>query len=205
MTTLASLADNKRTDKNTTHCYLDLYQELFGSKKETAKHVLEVGVQQGGSFKLWYDYFTNATIHGYDLLTLDYMNQHYNFTNEVLAKMPDQSRVHLVTGVDAYLPDNIIKYVDPNIRYDVMVDDGPHTLESMVKFIILYLPLLAPGGVLVIEDIPRLEWTDVLMTYVHPHLRANVKVYDLRPIKQRFDDIIMVVHAPQPQPVVIDV
>ena len=37
---LEELAYNDRTDKNTTHSYLPLYQKLFSSKKETAKNVL---------------------------------------------------------------------------------------------------------------------------------------------------------------------
>jgi hypothetical protein len=33
---LIDLVDNSRTDKNTTHSYLDLYEKLLFSKKETA-------------------------------------------------------------------------------------------------------------------------------------------------------------------------
>ena len=64
---LEELADNTRTDKNTVHSYLPLYQRLLSSKKETAKHVLEVGIWYGGSIKLWSDFFTNATVYGVDV------------------------------------------------------------------------------------------------------------------------------------------
>jgi len=37
---LEDLVDNSRTDKNTVHSYLPLYQKLLISKKETAKNVL---------------------------------------------------------------------------------------------------------------------------------------------------------------------
>jgi len=49
---LVDLADNSRTDKNTTHSYLPLYQKLLVNKKETAKNVLEVGIFHGGSINL---------------------------------------------------------------------------------------------------------------------------------------------------------
>mgnify|MGYP000315327180 CR=1 FL=1 len=65
---LVQLADNSRTDKNTVHSYLPLYQQLLISKKETAKNVLEVGICNGGSIKLWSDFFTNATVYGIDIL-----------------------------------------------------------------------------------------------------------------------------------------
>lgn len=44
---LLSLIDNSRTDKNTAHTYIDLYETLLGSRKQTAKAVLEVGIYRG--------------------------------------------------------------------------------------------------------------------------------------------------------------
>jgi hypothetical protein len=64
---LEELVDNSRTDKNTTHSYLPLYQKLLVGKKETAKNVLEIGVCGGGSIKMWSEFFTNAIIHGLDI------------------------------------------------------------------------------------------------------------------------------------------
>ena len=61
---LTDLVDNRYTDKNTTHSYLPLYDELLKSRKETARAVLEVGVYHGGSIALWHRYFTNAVVHG---------------------------------------------------------------------------------------------------------------------------------------------
>ena len=63
---LKTLVDNVRTDKNTVHYYLDTYEQLFKPMRETAKNVLEIGVRDGGSMKLWHDYFPNATIYGID-------------------------------------------------------------------------------------------------------------------------------------------
>ena len=53
---LEEIVDNSRTDKNTTHSYLPLYQKLLINKRETAKNVLEVGIYRGGSIKLWSDF-----------------------------------------------------------------------------------------------------------------------------------------------------
>jgi hypothetical protein len=58
---LEQIVDNTRTDKNTTHSYLPLYESLFKNKKETTQNILEIGFQNGGSIKLWRDYFINAT------------------------------------------------------------------------------------------------------------------------------------------------
>ena len=71
---LEEIVDNSRTDKNTIHSYLPLYEKLLKNKKETAKNVLEVGIgdfnqgiTNGGSIKLWHDYFINATVHALDI------------------------------------------------------------------------------------------------------------------------------------------
>jgi len=53
---LIELVYNSRTDKNTTHSYLELYYDLFVSKKESSKNVLDVGIYHGGSIKLWKDF-----------------------------------------------------------------------------------------------------------------------------------------------------
>ena len=68
---LEEIVDNMKTDKNTKHYYLPLYQKLLISKKETAKNVLEVGIYNGGSIKLWSDFFTNANVYGLDIMNIN--------------------------------------------------------------------------------------------------------------------------------------
>ena len=46
---------------------LPLYETLLEPIKNTAGNILEIGVHSGGSIKLWYDYFTKATIYGCDI------------------------------------------------------------------------------------------------------------------------------------------
>ena len=70
---LTSIADSTRTDKNTTHSYLELYDQLLVSRKTTAEHVLEIGIgpadkPNGGSIRMWHDYFDIAQIHALDII-----------------------------------------------------------------------------------------------------------------------------------------
>jgi predicted O-methyltransferase YrrM len=49
-------------------------------------------------------------------------------------------------------------------KIDILIDDGPHTLESHIKLLELYLPKMNTGGVIVIEDIsydPNLIYNNV--------------------------------------------
>ena len=76
------------------------------------------------------------------------------------------------------------------IKFDFILDDGPHTLESIKKFIQLYSKVITNDGILFIEDVTYWEWIEILTNEVPKNLKKYIKVYDLRPIKNRFDDIV---------------
>ena len=186
---LEELSDNSKTDKNTVHSYLPLYQKLLVNKRETAKNVLEVGIgnfseKNGGSIKLWRDYFTNATIYGLDILPI----------NRVMDELLNDDRVILYTSIDAYNSDFFItNFLDKNIRCDFMLDDGPHSLESMKQFIKLYSQIMTDDGILIIEDVQSWDWIDILKNEVPENLKQFIKIYDLRPNKNRYDDIVFTI------------
>ena len=77
---------------------------------------------------------------------------------------------------------------------DIVLDDGPHTLPSMVAFINLYLPLLKYDGILAIEDVQDIAWIDELRAATPDALKPYIEVYDLRSVKGRYDDIIFVIN-----------
>ena len=179
---LLELVDNTRTDKNTVHSYLGLYQELLVNKKDTAKNVLEVGIHLGGSIKLWSDFFINATVYGLDII------------NNVWDELKNKSNIILYTSTDAYNEDFFNSTIkDKNIQFDFMIDDGPHTLESMKQFIKLYSQIMTNDGILIIEDVQSWDWIDILKNEVPNNLKQYIKVYDLRPNKNRYDDIVFTI------------
>ena len=181
---LEEIVDNSLTDKNTTHSYLPLYQQLLIGKKETAKNVLEVGVSTGGSIKLWSDFFTNAVVYGLDILDINIM----------YSGIKNNEKIILHASTDAYDDDFFnTHFLNKNIKCDFMLDDGPHTLESMKQFIKLYSQIMTDDGILIIEDVPFLDWIDILKNEVPEELKKYVKVYDLRPNKNRFDDIVFTI------------
>jgi len=141
---LEQIADNSRTDKNTLHSYLPLYEKLLNKKKDTATNVLEVGICLGGSIKMWHDYFKNATVYGLDIMSID----------DVYGGIKNKERITLHTSSDAYNKQFFdANFLSKNIKFDLVLDDGPHTLQSMIQFIQLYSQLLADDGILIIEDV----------------------------------------------------
>jgi cephalosporin hydroxylase len=191
MLQLIDLVDNTKTDKNTCHSYIPVYQKLFESKKYDTNNILEIGIgepkqnkENGGSIKLWHDYFSNSTIYGLDIHDISDVNE------EII----DKQRIKLYTSVDAYDTTFIENtFIKNNIQFDILIDDGPHTLDSMIFFVKHYLPLLKDDGVLVIEDIPDMNWTQILKENTPEDLRQYVKCFDLRSIKNRWDDIMFVI------------
>uniref|UniRef100_A0A6C0APC9 Methyltransferase n=1 Tax=viral metagenome TaxID=1070528 RepID=A0A6C0APC9_9ZZZZ len=184
------LVDNSKTDKNTNHSYLSLYNQLLINKKTTAKNVLEIGIgdfgeKNGGSIKLWKDFFTNATIYGIDILPI----------NRVMDELINNSRVVLYTSTDGY---NEIffktQFLEKNIKFDFLLDDGPHTLESMKQFIKLYSQVMADDGILIIEDIQSWSWIDILKNEVPEQLKQYIIIHDLRSNKNRYDDIVFTIN-----------
>jgi len=184
---LEDLADNNRTDKNTTHSYLPLYQKLLVKKKETAKNVLEVGIQNGGSIKLWHDFFINANVYGLDIEHIDSKN--INVTDIV-----NNEKIILHTSCDAYNKEFFYNnFLNKNIKFDFILDDGPHTLQTMVEFIYYYSQLMTDDGILIIEDVQSWDWISILISEVPENLKEFIKVYDLRDIKGRYDDIVFTI------------
>src|ERR1051325_11492314 len=65
---LAWLAAVYGTDKGATmHRYVDLYEKYLAPRRRTATAVLEIGVHQGASLRMWRDYFPHAEIVGLDV------------------------------------------------------------------------------------------------------------------------------------------
>ena len=186
---LKELINNSFTDKNTTHSYIDLYQQLLVSKKETAKNILEIGIgdfgpKNGGSILLWKNFFTNAIIYAIDILPND----------RVMDQLFNDNRIILFTSTDGYNNDFFTNnFLNKNIKFDFMLDDGPHTLESMQQFIKLYSQIMTDNGILIIEDVQSMDWIDVLKNEVPNHLKDFIKIYDLRHIKNRYDDIVFTI------------
>jgi hypothetical protein len=166
------------TDKNTSHSYLPIYDNILKRKKETAKNVLEVGICYGGSVELWTKYFNNATVWALDIMP----------EIRIPEKLKNIDKVKLISG-DAYSP-FLFSALFRGKKFDVVIDDGPHTLESQIKFLSLYSLLLEDDGILIIEDIQEIHYLDILRENTPEPLKQYIRTFDLRDKKGRYDDVV---------------
>jgi cephalosporin hydroxylase len=167
------------TDKHTTHSYIDVYEGLFSRIRSSCTNIMEIGVQNGGSIKLWNDYFPNAMIYGLDI------DIHQNRCRE------PSPRVRFIQA-DAYTSECASTF-ETDV-FDVVIDDGPHTLDSMCKVVDLYYRIVKPGGYLIIEDVQDMSWIPIIKEHVP--VAASWSVLDRRIIKNRYDDVMIVIQKP---------
>ena len=168
------------TDKNTIHSYFDSYDKLFSPIKDSAKNILEIGIYAGGSIKLWHDYFVNANIYAVDI------------TRCVTGSWIDNYERIKTYQANAYSQDFLMyEFIQKNIKFDLIIEDGPHSLETQQFAASIYSNILSDQGMIVIED--------VMIDNVHPivdsfpkHLQSSIEVIDLRSVKNRCDDILIV-------------
>lgn len=187
---LAAYCDDSLTDKNTWHSYLEVYEKLFASKRDTATHVLEIGIgpymPNGGSILMWTGYFPNAQVHALDVIPM-------SSVNPLLIPHP---RIHLHTQSDAYQQSFFVNtFLSKRMKFDILIDDGPHTIDTMVTFVKQYSKILKEDGIMVVEDVQTMDWIDTLREATPDELKPYIEVYDRREVKGRYDDIMFVINC----------
>ena len=169
------------TDKNSDHSYGRVYEALLDMVP--GKAIMEVGIFHGGSMLLWQELFPESVIVG-----IDNRNAVHG---SVMERLTD--RATLLFN-DAYDSTFVHQFEALGCSYGMIIDDGPHTLSSQCDFLSLYLPLLEPGGIAVVEDVSAEHHLAALNACV-PDKWAR-QFIDLRSIKGRADDIMFVVRRP---------
>lgn len=170
---------NYGTDKGEPKSYIEgYYEENFKRYREKDITLVEIGVRSGASLKLWSEYFSEQSkIYGLD--NLYDKDVHSVPINE---EWTSSQNVEYIVG-DAYTQEICDRL--PSI--DILIDDGPHTFESHVKLLEVYIPKLNPGGVIVIEDISYDP--NSLYEYVPDHLKDSSSLYDFG----SYDDKLIVI------------
>jgi len=126
--------------------YLSVYDSCFAEYKDRPLNLLEVGVQNGGSLEVWSKYFTKAQkIIGCDI------------NPDCVKLVYDDKRISVVVG-DANAKDIFERIKGLSGSFDIIIDDGSHDSRDIIKTFLLYFPLLAPGGIFVVEDTHTLYW-----------------------------------------------
>lgn len=169
------------TDKGSYHDYLEGYYSKEFTNPEKVTSILEIGVQNGGSLILWHEWFTSAKIVGIDVTDACLKN----YKEASLGREFPRIEIIIADGYDKSVVDG-----HKDNSYDYIIDDGPHTLESMKDAIELWMPKVKKGGKLIIEDLQHVEWFDELADWAKKFGYEKYRTFDLRENKGRYDDLI---------------
>jgi hypothetical protein len=124
-------AELPRTDKGRDgHDYCVAYEQHLGHLRDEAAYLLEVGVWDGDSLRMWEQWAEDWEIIGLDIEPREQVN-----TERVKT---------IVANVCDWDPDGYL--------FDVVIDDGSHKGWDVVSAHARLWPRLVPGGFYCIED-----------------------------------------------------
>ena len=149
---LAEICSVYKSDKGWYHSYIPQYEKLLNSKAEKITKFLEIGVLYGQSLKMWRDFLPNAHVYG-----IDDFSQLHGVCNEPLdpAKIREdlaaEERITFIEGSceDKQVMDTLLE----GMEFDVIIDDGSHTLDQQVSNLKYFVPKLGFMGLYICEDV----------------------------------------------------
>lgn len=137
MDPLTSLGMRYGTDK-VSHGFCFFYHYHLVEVREEIRKVLEIGIFRGSSIHMWREYFPGAVIHGFDQL-------HYS------VQLPDRVCLHQGDQTDRASLRQLLDATGS--EFDLIIDDGGHTMEQQQVSLGFLFPHVRPGGVYVVEDL----------------------------------------------------
>ena len=135
MNRLTEIGIKHDTDKATLHTFTEFYHDYM--VKYTNPRLLEIGIYHGASLKMWEEFFGSPIIVGLDIEP----NKQYESAN-IKTIVADQRK-----------PEELLKCLEVCNEYDIIVDDGGHTMQQQLVTIATLFPHLKSGGLYVLEDL----------------------------------------------------
>lgn len=139
---LTNLANKYNSDKGTVfgskHGFTEDYGPYFEKYKCEKINILEIGINDGSSLRMWYDYFPHATIVGIDIDDKLTYNNDRTFCG-ILDQSNSEHLKHFVVNTD--------------LNFDIIIDDGSHHISDQQLTFGHLFPLVRPGGIYIIEDL----------------------------------------------------
>lgn len=145
------LATIYKSDKWGTHFYTKHYNTHFKKYKFKKIKLFEIGVGGyhfpyvgGNSLRMWKRYFPFGKIFSLDIYDKSFI---------------EEKRIKIFKGsqTDEILLDQIIDQIGAP---DIIIDDGSHINEHVIKTFSILFPKLKNGGIYVIEDTETSYWPD---------------------------------------------
>ena len=146
---LSRLARFYGTDKWGNHWYTQHYQRYFAPLRKQRLNLLEIGVggyaesrTGGASLRMWKAYFRKSRIVGIDLYEKSRFSE-----KRIDIRQCDQTDSDVLTRLSHEYG-----------GFDIIIDDGSHLNDNVIKTFNILFPLLRPEGIYVVEDTQTAYW-----------------------------------------------
>jgi hypothetical protein len=138
------------TDKASSHHgYLDFYDRFFEKLRGRPVRILEIGVLQGASVKMWETYFPYGLVIGADI------------NPDVVRFESKRIKIEIIDQ------SNIQNLIDLGVKhgpFDVIVEDGSHLWEHQITSLRTLFPFLKDKGFYIVEDL-QTNFGDMIKNY----------------------------------------
>jgi len=131
------------TDKVTVHNYTPIYMTHFRKLRNRKVKLLEIGIggynnptKGGRSLKMWKSYFRKGMIYGIDIFDKSQIQE-----NRIIVFKGDQTDIDLLNRITIETG-----------KLDIIIDDGSHINNHVIKTFTILFQKLKKGGIYVIED-----------------------------------------------------
>lgn len=126
--------------------YFEIYHQWFNSYRDKPVNILEIGVYQGGSLKMWREYFGEKA----RIFAIDVNPDCKQFEDEnIEIFIGSQSDRDFLEDVKARIP-----------KLDILIDDGGHVMDQQIlSFEVLYGHIKS-GGLYLCEDLHTSYWAN---------------------------------------------
>lgn len=118
--------------------YTATYGRFFAHLRAIPIRLLEIGIDRGASIPVWEEFFTAGTFAAIDI------------REKCRKYATERTTVHIGSQTDPGFLRSVSGKSGP---FDVIIDDGGHTMEQQQVSLTTLWSLLNPGGVYVIEDL----------------------------------------------------
>jgi cephalosporin hydroxylase len=201
-TELCMIMEKNKSDKGNSniqiawHNYTQIYTQLFKNLKP--KRIFELGLgtndlnissnmgvngRPGASHYGWSEYFPDAKVYGADI---DY-NCLFS-TEKIKTFYCDQTNVSSI--------ENLWKQYELQESFDIIIDDGAHTIESIIVFFENSIHKLQTGGYYIVEDIRNDHmdfWEQMIPQMRSKYLNFQFKMIKIPNILNTMDNNLIVI------------
>ncbi|MBH8561821.1 class I SAM-dependent methyltransferase [Nostoc sp. CENA67] len=135
------------------HMYAQHYEKHFAPIRKQELKILEIGIggydnpaDGGSSLKLWKTYFPNSMIYGIDIV-------------DKTAFAEDRIKIFQGSQDDE---DFLKEVIDETGKLDIIIDDGSHINQHVIKSFKTLFPALKDGGIYIVEDTHTSYWPSLV-------------------------------------------